>query len=49
MMGINYRKMISILMLAFNFNAIVVQVFSTPKLCRLLLNSSLMTFIWISI
>jgi hypothetical protein len=49
MMAINYRKLISILLVAFNFNAIIVQVFSKPKLCRLLLNSSLMIFIRISI
>ncbi len=48
-MAINYGKMISILALALNFNVIVIaQVFSKPKLCKVLLNFSLMIFIWIS-
>jgi hypothetical protein len=49
-MAINYGKMISILALALNFNMIVGhKAFSKPKLCKFLLNFSLMTFIWISI
>ncbi len=49
MMTINYRKMFSILALALNFNVIVAQAFSKLKLCKFLLNFSLMTFIRISI
>jgi len=49
MMAINYGKMISILALALNFNMIIAQAFSKPKLCKFLLNFSLMTFIRISI
>ncbi len=38
-----------VLSLGFSFNATIAQASSKPKLCKFLLNSSFMNFIWIPI